>query len=206
MGGTKRDMRRLLDETNPASSRHDEPARWRIVSGSCSPQGERGREIRHVTMAELAAAAKVGALPVPPLPAREALERALDAHTSHVPDGSPWWPARADGTDPFQTPHSSVAAPVAIEVTRILDELPPHLVADQLMAEVGESPGSRSRCASSTSTARTCRSSPASRSRAARGPARARPAIVPDMTLWRLQLWSLQLEPPASETHPMAGS
>ena len=46
--------------------------------------------------------------------------------------------------------------PVALEVTRILDEVPPHLVADQLVAEARRVAGVASRCTSSTSTDRAC--------------------------------------------------
>ncbi len=92
---------------------------------------------RHVTMAELAAAAKVGRSTLyRHFPTRHALEQALQEQ-----EPQPTRPEAARIGDqvttlPFQAPgHLGRQAPLALEVTRILDEVPPHLVPDQLVAE-----------------------------------------------------------------------
>ena len=63
---------------------------------------------------------------------------------------------------PFRRRVSSGGRPLALEVTRVLDEVPPHLVPDQLVAEARRAAGVPSRCTSSTSTARSCCGSPGS--------------------------------------------
>src|SRR5205807_3105321 len=67
-------------------------------------------------------------------PTRRALEQAL-AHTEQDPEPSSGVSARV-ATMPFHAPGQlGRHAPLALEVTRVLDEVPPHLVADQLVAE-----------------------------------------------------------------------
>ncbi len=99
---------------------------------------------RHVTMAELAAAARVGRSTLyRHFPTRQALERALE-DLEHEPTGpQPSSPVSGRvATLPFLAPGQlGREAPLALEVTRILDEVPPHLVADQLVAEARRAAG-----------------------------------------------------------------
>ncbi|MGH2883630.1 MAG: PP2C family protein-serine/threonine phosphatase, partial [Solirubrobacteraceae bacterium] len=70
-------------------------------------------------------------------PTREALERALresELETSAAP--MPSSPTGRVATMPFRAPgRLGRDGPLALEVTRVLDEVPPHLVPDQLVAE-----------------------------------------------------------------------
>jgi serine phosphatase RsbU (regulator of sigma subunit) len=91
---------------------------------------------RHVTMAELAAAAGVGRSTLyRHFPTRQVLQRAL----AELEDGDPGSAAPVSGrvaVMPFRAPGQlGRESPLALEVTRVLDEVPPHLVADQLVAE-----------------------------------------------------------------------
>jgi serine phosphatase RsbU (regulator of sigma subunit) len=93
---------------------------------------------RHVTTAELAAAAKVGRSTLyRHFPTRDALERALEElePNSRSLTAGVAVSGRVS-TMPFRAPGQlGRDAPMALEVTRILDEVPPHLVPDQLVAE-----------------------------------------------------------------------
>ena len=91
---------------------------------------------RRVTMGELAAAAHVGRSTLyRHFPTRQALERALE----DLGDGESRASPRVSGrvaTLPYRAPGQlGRDAPMALEVTRVLDEVPPHLVPDQLVAE-----------------------------------------------------------------------
>jgi serine phosphatase RsbU (regulator of sigma subunit) len=68
-------------------------------------------------------------------PTRQALDRALADFENDEPESLP--PMRSGvATLPFQTPGQlGRQAPLSLEVTRVLDEVPPHLVPDQLVAE-----------------------------------------------------------------------
>ncbi len=93
---------------------------------------------RRVTMTELAAAARVGRSTLyRHFPTRDALEQALEETAPKDPAASAHQRGRADvSTLPFRAPgRLGREAPLALEVTRILDEVPPHLVPDQLVAE-----------------------------------------------------------------------
>ncbi len=87
-------------------------------------------------MAELAAAANVGRSTLyRHFPTRQALERALVELRGDESGVS----SRVTGqvsTMPFRSPGQlGRQSPLILEVTRVLDEVPPHLVADQLVAE-----------------------------------------------------------------------
>jgi serine phosphatase RsbU (regulator of sigma subunit) len=99
---------------------------------------------RHVTMGELAAAAKVGRSTLyRHFPTREALERAVadEQGADELPGFAPTATGRV-ATLPFQAPGQlGRERPLALDVTRILDEVPPHLVPEQLVAEARRTAG-----------------------------------------------------------------
>ncbi len=95
-------------------------------------------------MTELAAAANVGRSTLyRHFPTRRSLEQALAELTSGDAAGRTRQPISGTVTTmPFRSPgRLGREAPLALDVTRILDEVPPHLVPDQLVAEARRAAG-----------------------------------------------------------------
>jgi serine phosphatase RsbU (regulator of sigma subunit) len=118
--------------TDRALTRADAVAsRERILEAATTLAGD-----RRVSMAQIAAAAGVGRSTLyRHFPTREALEQALDEREDESP-------AASVTTMPYQAPGQlGRDRPIGLEVTRVLDEVPPHLVPDQLVAEARRTAG-----------------------------------------------------------------
>jgi len=111
-------------------------SRERILDNATALAGD-----RRVSMAQIAAAAGVGRSTLyRHFPTREALEQALEERGSGAAAESAG--SASVTTMPYQAPGQlGRDRPLGLEVTRILDEVPPHLVPDQLVAEARRTAG-----------------------------------------------------------------
>jgi len=133
MTGSPSDRGSAASDRGAPPTRSDALAsRERILGAAAALVGD-----RRVSMAEIAAAAGVGRSTLyRHFPTRRALERALEERTAGVPAPEVAASSGQVATMPFQSPgRLGRDRPLTLEVTRILDEVPPHLVPDQLVAE-----------------------------------------------------------------------
>ena len=112
-------------------------SRERILDAAAALAGD-----RRTSMVEIAAAAEVGRSTLyRHFPSREALERALRQRALDAA-GRPPVPTGEVATLAYRPPgRLGRQTPLPLEVTHVLDEVPPHLVPDQLVAEARRAAG-----------------------------------------------------------------
>jgi serine phosphatase RsbU (regulator of sigma subunit) len=112
-------------------------SRERILDAAAALAGD-----RRMSMVEVAAAAGVGRSTLyRHFPSRQALEQALQERRSEAL-APPAAPSGRIATMPFRAPGQlGRQTPLPLEVTHVLDEVPPHLVPDQLVAEARRAAG-----------------------------------------------------------------
>ncbi|MGI8412242.1 MAG: SpoIIE family protein phosphatase [Solirubrobacteraceae bacterium] len=133
---------RMVSRAGAGWTRADAMAsRQRILEAATALSGD-----RRVTMSEIAAAAGVGRSTLyRHFPSRGVLDQALEALEAHPSGSMRDDPPRVGwqvAPMPFQAPGQlGRERPLTLEVTRVLDEVPPHLVPDQLVAEARRAAG-----------------------------------------------------------------
>jgi serine phosphatase RsbU (regulator of sigma subunit) len=125
------DQERALTRADAVASRE------RILEAATALAGD-----RRMSMIEVAAAAGVGRSTLyRHFQSRQALERAVQSRRQAIaaPDSVP---SGRVSTMPFRAPGQlGREGPLPLEVTHVLDEVPPHLVPDQLVAEARRAAG-----------------------------------------------------------------
>ena len=127
-----------VDRRDRGPERADAVAsRERILDAATALAGD-----RRTSMIEIAAAAGVGRSTLyRHFSSRQALERALQQRTIDMA-GAAGPPSGRIATLPFRSPGQlGREGPLTLEVTHVLDEVPPHLVPDQLVAEARRAAG-----------------------------------------------------------------